>query len=42
MRSNNTFDAEALKDRVAVVTGANGGIGQAIAYRLQAMGAQVV
>ena len=42
MRSNNTFDAAALQDRVAVVTGASGGIGQAIAHRLQAMGAQVV
>lgn len=42
MKSNHTFSANALLDRVAVVTGANGGIGQAITYRLQAMGAQVM
>ena len=37
----NPFDASALKGRVAVVTGASGGIGQAIVQRLRAMGAQV-
>lgn len=42
MKSNNTFDAAALQGRVAVVTGAGGGIGQAIVHRLQAMAAHVV
>lgn len=42
MKSRNTFDASALQGLVAVVTGASGGIGQAIVLRLQAMGAQVV
>ena len=38
----NSFDAHALQGRVAVVTGAAGGIGEAIVQRLTAMGAQVV
>lgn len=37
-----TFDPQALQGRVAVVTGAAGGIGEAIAQRLAAMGAQIV
>lgn len=36
------FDNNAFKGKVAVVTGASGGLGLAICQRLQAMGAQVV
>lgn len=36
------FHPAALKDKVAVVTGAQGGIGQAIVAQLSSMGAQVV
>ena len=39
---NNTFDKDALKGRVAVVTGAGGGLGGAMVARLAAMGATVV
>lgn len=39
---HSSFDANALRDRVAVVTGAAGGLGLAIVDRLQSMGAQVV
>lgn len=38
----NPFNPQALQGRVAVVTGAAGGIGEAIVQRLAAMGAQVV
>ncbi|MEH3086580.1 MAG: glucose 1-dehydrogenase [Xylophilus ampelinus] len=37
-----TFHPDALRGRVAVVTGASGGLGQAIVARLHAMGALVV
>lgn len=39
---SSTFDRQALQGRVAVVTGASGGLGLAISAQLQAMGAQVV
>ena len=42
MTSFNNFDSAALCGRVAVITGANGSIGQAIVERLQTMGACVV
>lgn len=42
MDTKKTFDGDALKDCVAVVTGASGGIGQAIVNRLFEMGALVV
>ena len=42
MNVNTTYDSAALQGRVAVVTGASGGIGQAIVHRLHAMGALVV
>lgn len=37
-----TFAADCLKDRVAVVTGASGGLGGAIVRQLAAMGARIV
>ncbi|MDO8251289.1 MAG: glucose 1-dehydrogenase [Rhodoferax sp.] len=37
-----TFDNNAFKGKVAVVTGASGGLGLAICQRLQSMGAKVV
>lgn len=40
--ASTTFDNNAFKGKVAVVTGASGGLGLAICQRLQAMGAQVV
>jgi NAD(P)-dependent dehydrogenase (short-subunit alcohol dehydrogenase family) len=42
MNSTTPFGPEALAGRVAVVTGACGGIGSAICHELQSIGAQVV
>jgi NAD(P)-dependent dehydrogenase (short-subunit alcohol dehydrogenase family) len=42
MHNSLPFDAHALQDQVAVVTGAFGGLGVAICEQLRAMGAQVV
>jgi len=42
MQSFPVFDIHALKDKVAVVTGASGGLGLSISQQLRAMGAQVV
>ena len=42
MHSTPTFNSHALHGKVAVVTGANGGLGFAICEQLHAMGAQVV
>lgn len=42
MNLQTTFDKEALKGRVAVITGAGGGLGGAMVARLAGMGATVV
>ncbi len=42
MLNNSVFSPDALANRVAVVTGASGGLGDAIAAKLHAMGAVVI
>ncbi|SFP25577.1 SDR family NAD(P)-dependent oxidoreductase [Variovorax sp. 770b2] len=42
MTQQTTFDAHALEGRVAVITGAGGGLGGAMVERLASMGAKVV
>jgi NAD(P)-dependent dehydrogenase (short-subunit alcohol dehydrogenase family) len=42
MPAASTFDSKALQGKVAVVTGASGGLGAAISQQLRAMGASVV